>query len=80
MSDALYIIKGRVTCEDVAAIFSEVLGREVRVGDPEWRVADHPERPSFSYDFPSYALALACVSGMEAVASLGDVTTSLAGC
>jgi hypothetical protein len=64
---SFYIIKGRVTCEDVAAIYSEMLGRTVRVGDPEWRVADHPERPSISYDFPSYALALACVSGMQAL-------------
>jgi hypothetical protein len=53
------IIKAEVTDADVAALYSEMMGRTVRVGDAEYRVLDDLDAPSTSADFPSLAMAMA---------------------
>lgn len=51
----LYLQKCEVTDPQV---WKDVTGADVNVGDPEWRLLDHPERPSMSADFLSQDEAL----------------------
>jgi hypothetical protein len=43
-SDRMYIVRGRVTDP-------EAHKEPCRVGDIEWRLADDPTHPSYSYDY-----------------------------
>ena len=53
----LYLDLGKVTNQEAADVYSEMLDRPVRVGSPEYRVMDDLENPSVSYDYPSLMLA-----------------------
>lgn len=63
----LFIVKGEVTDDDVAKIFSGLIDAEVSVGDPEYRVMDDVDNPSFSIDFPTLEMARAHFPGAEIV-------------
>lgn len=63
----LFIVKGEVTDADVADIFSGLIDTEVSVGDPEYRVMDDVDNPSFSIDFPTLEMARANFPGAEIV-------------
>lgn len=55
----LYLVTGIVTDPDAAQIFTEHEGREVKMGDTEWRLIDDLEQPGSSADFASKESALA---------------------
>jgi hypothetical protein len=42
-----WLVQGKVTCPDVAAMWGS------KIGDVEFRLLDHPDKPSSSHDFPS---------------------------
>ena len=67
MKKTLYLAIGKVTCPDVADLFGG------KIGDPEYRLLDHPENPGSSADFASRSDAMAWASdkGFD-VLDLGD--------
>jgi hypothetical protein len=56
-----WLVQRKVTCPDVAAMWG------CKIGAPEFRLLDHPDSPSSSYDFPSKkeAMAWAKKKGIE---------------
>lgn len=52
-----YITKGKVSNQEIADIYSKMLGRKVSVGDDEYCVRDNLNNPSYSADYPTLALA-----------------------
>ena len=49
-----YLVVGTITDEEAAMCY----GPACRVGDPEWRLLDHFDRPGSSADFPTREAAI----------------------
>ena len=58
-----WLVRGEITCPDVADMWS------ARVGDPEFRLLDHPTNPGSSSDHPTkfHAMDYAKAHGLAVV-------------
>jgi hypothetical protein len=61
--EIVWLVQGAITCPDVADMWA------ARIGDPEFRLLDHPTNPGGSSDHPTkvHAMEYAKAQGLAVV-------------